>query len=62
MKLTSLLHVVDKLQQAGKIENLQKVCAVFRCVERENDLQNGRMIFLYKQTKHITEFVTDINP
>ena len=32
MKLTSLLEFVDKLQQAGKIENLQNVCGVFSCV------------------------------
>ena len=30
MKLTSLLELVDKLQQAGKIENLQQVCGAFR--------------------------------
>ena len=29
MKLTSLLQLVDKLQQAGNIGNLQQVCAVF---------------------------------
>ena len=32
MKLTSLLQLVDKLQQAGKIDNLQQVCDVFGCV------------------------------
>ena len=29
MKLTSLLQLVDKLQQAGKVDNLQQVCGVF---------------------------------
>ena len=32
MKLTSLLQLVDKLQQAGKIDNLQQVCGVLDCV------------------------------
>jgi hypothetical protein len=32
MKLTSLLQLVDKLQQAGKFDNLQQVCGVFGCV------------------------------
>ena len=32
MKLTSLFQIVDKLQQAGKIDNLQPVCSVFGCV------------------------------
>ena len=33
--LTDLLQldeIVDKLQQAGKIDNLQQVCGVFGCV------------------------------
>ena len=29
MKLTSLLQLVDNLQQAGKTDNLQQVCDVF---------------------------------
>ena len=29
MKLTSLLELVDKLQQADKIDNLQQVCFVY---------------------------------
>ena len=29
---TSLLQLVDKLQQASKIDNLQQVCGVFGCV------------------------------
>ena len=29
MKLTSLLQIVDKLQEAGKIDNLQQVCDVY---------------------------------
>ena len=29
LKFTSLFSLVDKLQQAGKIENLQKVSGVF---------------------------------
>ena len=29
MKLTSLLQRVDKLQQAGKIDNLEQVCSDF---------------------------------
>ena len=33
MELTRFLEVVDKLQQAGKIDNLQQVCGVFGCVE-----------------------------
>ena len=32
MKLTSLLKLVDKLQQAGKIDNLQQVSGVFGSV------------------------------
>ena len=32
MKLTSLLQLVDKLQQIGKIDNLQQVCGVLGCV------------------------------
>ena len=32
MKLASLLQLVDKLQQAGKTDNLQQVCDVFGCV------------------------------
>ena len=32
MKLTSLLQLVDKVQQAGKIDNLQQVCGGFGCV------------------------------
>ena len=32
MKLTSLLQLVDKLQQACKIDNLQQVCGVLGCV------------------------------
>ena len=32
MKLTSLLQLVDKLQQAGKIDNLQQACGIFGCV------------------------------
>ena len=34
MKLTSLLQLVDKLQQASKIENLQQVCGIFAWVEK----------------------------
>ena len=33
MKLTSFLQLVDKLQRAGKIDNLEQVCAIFGCVE-----------------------------
>ena len=32
--LTNLLQLVDKLQQAGKIDNLQQVGSVFGCVIR----------------------------
>ena len=32
MKLTSLLQLVSKLPQAGKIDNLQQACGVFGCV------------------------------
>ena len=31
MKLTNLLKLVDKMQQAGKIDNLQQVYGVFGC-------------------------------
>ena len=31
MKLTSLLQLVNKLQQVGKIDNLQQVCGVSGC-------------------------------
>jgi hypothetical protein len=30
---TSLLQLVDNLQQAGKIRNLQQVCGVSGCVD-----------------------------
>ena len=33
MKLTSLLQLVDKLQQVGKIDNFQQVCRVFGCLD-----------------------------
>ena len=33
MKLTNVLELVDKLQQGGKIDNLQQVCGVFGCVD-----------------------------
>ena len=32
MKLTSLLQLVDKLQKARKIDNLQRVCGISGCV------------------------------
>ena len=32
MKFTSLLQLVNKLQQAGKIDNLQQACGVFGCL------------------------------
>jgi hypothetical protein len=32
MTSTSLLQLVDNLQQAGKIRNLQQVCGVSGCV------------------------------
>ena len=35
MKFTSLLQIVDKLQQAGKIGNLQQVCDVCGSVLRK---------------------------
>ena len=34
MKLTNLSQIVDRLQQAGKIDNLQRVCGVFDFVGR----------------------------
>ena len=27
------IDMIDKLQQAGKIDNLQQVCSVFGCVK-----------------------------
>ena len=33
MKLTSLLQLVDTLQQTGKIDNLQQIRGVFGCVD-----------------------------
>ena len=30
--MTSLLQLVDKMQQANKIDNLQQVCSVYGCV------------------------------
>jgi hypothetical protein len=33
MTSTSLLQLVDNLQQAGKIRNLQQVCGVSGCVD-----------------------------
>ena len=35
MKFTSLLKLVNKLQQAGKIDNLQQACGVLGCIERK---------------------------
>ena len=35
MKLKNLLQLVDKLQQSGKIDNLQQVGGVFGCVAGE---------------------------
>ena len=32
MKSTDLLQLVDNLQQAGKVRNLQQVCGVSGCV------------------------------
>ena len=32
MRSTGLLQVVDNLQQAGKVRNLQQVCGVSGCV------------------------------
>ena len=32
MRLTSLLQVVNKLQQACKIDSLQQVCGVLGCI------------------------------
>ena len=32
MKLTSLLQIVGKLQQAGEIDKLQQVRGIFGCV------------------------------
>ena len=34
-KLASLLQLVDKSEQARKIDNLQQLCAVFICVPDE---------------------------
>ena len=34
----SLLQLVDKLQEAGKVDNLQQVCGVFGCMEPVADL------------------------
>ena len=33
MKLTSLLQLIDKLQKAGKTDNLQQICGVCSCIE-----------------------------
>ena len=48
MKSTDLLQLVDNLQQAGKVRNLQQVCGVSGCVidliltnTPENILQSG---------------------
>ena len=35
MKLTSSLQLFDKLQQAGKVDNLQQVFGVLGCVQVE---------------------------
>ena len=32
MKLTNSLQLIDKLQQAGKIDNLQQVCGFGLCI------------------------------
>ena len=34
--MTSLLQLVDKLQEAGKIDNLPQVCGVFGCVVEQD--------------------------
>ena len=33
IKLASLLPLVDRFQQVGKINNLEQICGVFGCVE-----------------------------
>ena len=45
MKLTSLLQLDDKFQQAGKIDNLQQFCGVFGCVGEHRAL-NYRTSFI----------------
>ena len=39
MTSTSLLQLVDNLQQAGKIRNLQQVCGVSGCVYKRPGLE-----------------------
>ena len=46
MKLTSLLQLVDKLQQANKIDTLQQVCGVYGCVVPYEVINNLILIIL----------------
>ena len=56
MKLTSLLQVFDKLQQAGKIENLRQACDVVgRVVARDMLQVVGRRQSFYMFHKRSTK-------
>ena len=53
--LTSLLQLFDKLQQAGKIDNLQQVCGVFGCVNLKCKLDENQA----KDAADYTQFLND---
>ena len=48
MKLTSLWQLVNKLQQAGKIDNLQQVCDIFGRVDANDFTLAPRRKFLWR--------------
>ena len=55
MKSTDLLQLVDNLQQAGKINNLQQVCRISGCVyyvEWDLSWLVVRRATVYKQEGH----------
>ena len=52
MKLTSLLQLVDKLQQAGKFDNLQQVCGVFGCVDGVRNIADDIIVWGSTHQEH----------
>ena len=67
MKLTSLLQLVERLQQVGKIDNLQQVCSIFGCVCQQQqkskafNLNGGKVEFAslhIKLTNQLNFFLT----
>ena len=57
MKLTILLQLVDKLQQIGKIDKLQQVCA-FLAVYPPNDMDNDfRQMSVLSQLAKVLQII-----